>query len=120
MSDTKKCPFCAEDIKAEAIVCRFCGRNLPDDSAEAEEKIEEERISLRYVESTSSVWMIVIAVLAFVALLVGAINPTGLLEFDDVYSWVYVIVWLSFLIFMATAVRCFLGYMRIIALSHRK
>ena len=37
-----RCPFCAEDIRAAAIICRFCGRALPPavSTAEAASQVE--------------------------------------------------------------------------------
>jgi hypothetical protein len=39
----KKCPFCAEQIQDEAVVCRFCNRDLPETPAQ---KVRREQIAL--------------------------------------------------------------------------
>ena len=65
----KKCPFCAEDIKIEAIICKHCSRELPHNDT-AYTFIEESKKS----ESRFKVFVLpIILIVIFASIMYGTI-----------------------------------------------
>jgi len=38
--DLRKCPYCAEFIRLDAVICRFCGRDVPRSSEPSSNEME--------------------------------------------------------------------------------
>jgi hypothetical protein len=72
---TEKCPFCGQEIDAEAAKCFFCGAKLDEESVERRLEqlhLQEDRRSARKVHIPVALGVVVAVILTYLVLFHGA------------------------------------------------
>lgn len=79
--DTKKCPFCAEIIKKDALVCRFCGKEISSQKTKPSViKKLSNSISTEIKADRKSLFLFLSCVFMLVPVILSLFTYTGIID----------------------------------------